>query len=487
MRRALGWLLGLALAAPASARAESVGSDTRRLSLDDAIRAAWSVDPSINQARVARERAKLSVLRSQLDRVSVRLDGSLQELFNKSNIGGARIQLCEFGGITLQLSASECTSMGGVASVAANSSPQSGQGLFNLTANINVPVFSGFRVESTVKRNQLLEQSASLGERQARREIALATARAYWSVRRLALLVEAQRDAVRRLEEAERATEARVNAGLAPAIDRNRARSRKLAQIATMVDFTGQQREAEVQLAVALQIDETIELVDTPQLDGELGCGDRQEARRGVLQRPELLRAKLQIDVQEQQVRIAKSGYYPQLNGFFLFQYGNNAFSVGSGARSASAVANPFSGLAGNLTVGGQLTMNFFDMLTTWTAVKDARFEQSRLIAESKRVERALDSEVRVACARVERLVTRRVAQADVRDVAKDNLMSLEQRYKNGDALLIELLDSQLELTTSELQLVDLGAQLQLARLELQAARSGSALGSTSASEGGAQ
>ena len=176
-------------------------------------------------------------------------------------------------------------------------------------------------------------------------------------------------------------------------------------------------------------------------------------------------------------MRIARSGYFPQLNGFVLFQFGNNALSIGSGARSTSAAANPFAGLAGNLTVGASLSMNFFDMLSTWTAVKDARFEQARLFEEQKRVERAIDNETRTACARVDRLAGRRQAQLAVLDVARDNLTALEQRYKNGDALLIELLDSQLELTNAELQLVDLGAQLHLARLELLAAQSGSPVG----------
>lgn len=488
--RAMRWLLmfGVAGASLAATPASAETGAARQLTLKDAIDAAWAADPTVNQARVARERAELQVLRSQLDRVSVRLDGSLQELYNKSNIGGPRIELCSFGAIQLQLPSADCTAMGGTASVAPNSSPQTVQGLFNLQANVSVPIFSGFRVEGTVKRNQLLASSASLGERQARREIALSTARAYWSVRRLALLVEAQKDAVARLERAEQATDARVKAGLAPGLDRNRARSRKLAQVATMIDLRGQQREAEVQLAVALQLDGDIELVDGVDLTEPLGCTQGNLDHRPSQTRPELLRAKLQLDVQEQVVRIIKSAYYPQLTGFLLFQYGNNALSIGSGARSISSTANPFSNLAGNLTAGGQLSINFFDMLNTYTAVKDARFEQTRLFGEVKRAERAINSEVRTACARVDRLAARRNAQIDVREVTRDNLVSLEQRYKNGDALMIELLDGQLELTNAELQLVDLAAQLHLARLELAAAQSGSpVLGLTSQTGEGAQ
>jgi outer membrane protein TolC len=56
------------------------------------------------------------------------------------------------------------------------------------------------------------------------------------------------------------------------------------------------------------------------------------------------------------------------------------------------------------------------------------------------------------------------------RDVARDKLTNIEGRYKNGDALIIEYLDAQIELVNAEQNLVDVTALLQLQWYELQAA-----------------
>jgi outer membrane protein TolC len=63
----------------------------------------------------------------------------------------------------------------------------------------------------------------------------------------------------------------------------------------------------------------------------------------------------------------------------------------------------------------------------------------------------------------------RRAPLISAREVARDNLSILEARYKNGDALVIEFLDAQNDLTTAEQQLADATAQLYLSWLELEA------------------
>jgi outer membrane protein TolC len=66
-------------------------------------------------------------------------------------------------------------------------------------------------------------------------------------------------------------------------------------------------------------------------------------------------------------------------------------------------------------------------------------------------------------------LVARRAPLVAARDIARDNLKILESRYQNGDALVLEFLDAQVDLVNAERDLADLTAQLQLAWLELAA------------------
>lgn len=431
--------------------ATQTASAARPLSLSEAVDLAFRSEPTLAQARVAKERSKLAVLRAQLDRVTVRIDGSINEQFNKTNIGGPTI-IDPTTGLP-----------------ADDQAPQTGTGTFNLQADVRVPIFSGLRVESTVKRAQKIDDISVVQIRQQQKDVALSVARAYWAVRRLQLLQAVQLGALEKLREAELVTDGRVKAGLAPPIDRNRAQLRKLQQMATLADLAGQVREAHAQLAVALGISEEIVLTDEPTVPDVAPPGAAEllsEART----RPELRAASLNLEAQRQNVRIAASGFYPQLNGQAFFQVTNNAFNPLSGVRGVSSrSANPFDNLGGNLVLGLTLSQNFFDMLNTWTAHRDARWEWERLREEERRLGRVVESDVRVSQAKVQRLHDKRAPLIEAREVARDNLKILEARYKNGDALVFEYLDGTVDLINAEQSLADVTAQLRLAWLELEA------------------
>lgn len=452
---------------PRLARADT--DVVRTMTLADAVELALKVDPLMESAYVDRDRQKLGVLRAQLDRISFRIDGQLQELWNKSNIGGPRLGSCTVAGVSFSSDEATCTMNGGGYMASANQQPSAAQGLFNLSANLQVPLFAGFRIDATVKRQQRIEEAAIVQIRRQRRDTALAAARAFWQVRRLELLLGAARAALARTSESELVAGARVKAGLAPQIDKNRAIARRLQQVSNVAEYEGEIGEAIAQLGVSLGIKGQLRLdggftfpEGTPPSAEELV----EAARKS---RPELAQAKLQLEMARQTIRIAKSSYYPQLGVFGLFQYGNNRLSIGTGARDASSAANPFSNVSGSLTLGASLTMNFFDTLHTYTSTRDAQYEAARLVAEERRAERAIDSDVLSARAKVQRLVSRRAPLREALEIARDNAKILEARYKNGDALVIELLDSQLELANAESSLVDVEAQLELAWLELRA------------------
>lgn len=340
----------------------------------------------------------------------------------------------------------------------------------NVAANLNVPLFSGFKVSSNVVRAKKLEDFSLAGLRQQRKDTALAVARAYWNVRRIGLLIEVQNAALERMRDAEAVANGRVQAGLAPPIDRNRATARRLQQEATLADLSGQLHEASEQLAVALGIPGEVVLTDLPDIPETAPPAVEallDDARTG---RPELRIGKLQLEAQEQSVRMAKSNYYPQLGAFALLQYGNDPYITGLGSSDLLAsTTNPFTGTAFNVQLGLSLSMNFFDTFNTWTSVKDARYEEARLGEELRRIDRVVESDVRVAHARLLHLYAQREPLLQAREVAKDNLAIVESRYKNGDALIIEFLDTQIDLAGAERLLANLTAQLQLAWLELDA------------------
>jgi len=443
----------------------------RKLSLQEAVSLAMHVDPLIAEAHLQDDRARLGVLRAQLDRFSLKIDGSVQELWNKSNIGGPTVYDCSIGGVfAFQTDPTTCMNQGGTSSVSAVQAPSQWSGLSNFQANLAYYLFSGFRVEANVHRAKAQEQSALVQIKQQRKDTAIAVARAYWNVRRLLILRDVQQSALQRMVDAERIADGRLRAGLAPPIDKNRATQRKLTQQATLEDLNGQARAAAAQLGVALGLGDELELVDDVVIPDQPPASPVELVRDALGRRPEIRNAMLQVEIQHQQVRMARSGFFPQLTLVGNFQYGNNAFSFSTGARTPSSAANPFGDLSGNFTGGAQLTMNFFDTLNTYTATGDAHYLEEIDKQEVRRFQRLVDSDVRTAYANLAKLYARRTPLIAARDVARDNLTIVEGRYKNGDSLIIEYLDAQIDLANAELNLADVTAQLQLQWYELQAA-----------------
>jgi outer membrane protein TolC len=448
----------------------------RRLTLAEAVEVAIAQDPLVTETHVQEDRAKLGVLRAQLDRFSLKIDAQLTEFWNQQNILGPTVPpQCS---VSLAPDEATCNSIGkffnnpGVAwNPNPDQSPSAGLGNFSFTANLAVPVFTGFRITSSVKRSQLQRDAAIVAVKQQRHDTALAVGRAYWTVRRFELVAGVAAQALDRMREAEAVTDGRVRAGLAPPIDFNRAHLRRVQQEAVVADLRGQADEARAQLAVALGINDSIVLSDevtapeTAPPPVEQILSDAQHGRA----EPRL--AALQLQSQEQTLRIARSTYYPQLNGVGLFQYGNNPLIPVLGARvSESSAANPFNNLSGNLTLGATLSINLFDTMSTWSTTRDAHFEEARLQAEQRRAVRLVETDVRLAHAKILHLLSRRGPLLAAREIAADNAGILEARYKNGDALVLELLDAQNDRTTIEQTLADVSAQLQIAWIELDAA-----------------
>ncbi len=428
--------------------AHATSSFGERLTLPQAVSRAMEVDPSLAAAHTLEDRTKLAVLRAQLDRVSVTVDGQVSELWNRYGIGLSTEQ-------------------------ALGAEVPTNQGLFGLTAVVSVPLFSGLRVESTVGRAQKLREAQSGSVTLSRNDLALSVARAYWAIRRTSLLTEVQSRSVSRLEEAEQIVSVRVRAGLAPPIDLNRAKLRRLQLTVALVELEGQARQAAAEFAVALSLSKEVELVDMPNvrplLEKTLPAVELlvEDAKRD---RPELAIAHLQVEAQRSGVSIARSGYFPQLSAISLLQLGNNPQILSAGSKVSPTSWNPFLNVSANITFGAVLSGNIFNMLSTYTAVADATYELDRLTEEERRAARLIETNVRTAYIKVQALMKRRTPLVEAHEVAADNLTILEARYAQGSSLVIELLDSQLELTNAELNLSDLDARLALAWLELQAA-----------------
>ena len=219
--------LSLLLVCPALAEARPA-SPGHSLDLRTAINRALTLDPQVLSSLINVDRGKLAVLRSQLDRVSLKVDASLSEQWSAVGILG---QGDAGGGVSTQ-----------------------GSGAVSLSANLQVPVFTGFRITAAVDRAKLLRDAAQTTRRASARSVALDVLRAYWSIRRLELQRTVSEQALARYAEALAVVKARVTGGLAPPVDINRMEARRLRELARRDDLDGNAAEARAQLAVALEL-----------------------------------------------------------------------------------------------------------------------------------------------------------------------------------------------------------------------------------------
>jgi outer membrane protein TolC len=160
-------------------------------------------------------------------------------------------------------------------------------------------------------------------------------------------------------------------------------------------------------------------------------------------------------------VRSARAGYWPQLQLFAHADLANANFVL-------SAV--PQEELFGNFVAGIRLNWTIFDTFTTWATVRDAEYQRARLEEDRVRARFQVDADVKGAHARLQKGVAQRATLEEAAKVARDNLEIIRKRYEAGDALVIELLDAQVQLLRAESDLVDSAVSIAQADAELASA-----------------
>ena len=441
VRRTLGIAALLVVTAPARA--------DRQLSLADAIALARSHRSEIGQAEVDLRRAELNTLRAKLERAHLTLEASATEQASVFRSTGVSAQLL------CGVNPSATTTMSGATIPGASSSQCPIEAHpYSLTANLNVPIWSGFTVEAHLAGARASERASVASRRAALNAIGLDAANAYWEVRRAELALQVARRALDRTQAIERAAKTRVSAGIAPQVDYERAHVSSMRQAETVNSIESQELVARAQLGAALQVDEPLELSEDPAahapplppLPNALDTAERH--------RPELQALGAIVDAQVQAVRAAKGGYWPQVSLFGQATVGNQDF-FGTAAAVHPLSAETSEELVFTALAGVKIDWVFFDTLSTWTAVRDAGFVRDRARLDIERTRYQVRADVQSAHGRLRTALERKLLVADAVASARRALDLLSKRYQVGEALLVEMLLAQTDLAQLEGDLMD--------------------------------
>jgi outer membrane protein len=429
-RRALG-IVTLALAGSATARAET------KLTLAGAQELALRRRSEIAQADLEVRLAGLERLRAGLRRVRVDAGGQWREQLEQRN-AGAPAQLCaDLEGLCRPLSRTR---------------------VLELSANLEVPLWSGFGLEAEWARAGQLQRAARAQQRARAQALKLEIARAYWTVRWAELLHEAGARALARRAEVAATIRARFDGGLVPRSDQARAEAALLRQQADLAELEGRAVVARAELAAALQLAGEVSLTDSPP-EQALPLPPLAQVLAEAARRPELELAAARTQAQLEEKRAIESAYWPQVSLFAQAGASNEVLGVAQ------------DGLVSNFSAGLSVSWRALDGLLTWQAARAAGLEQHKRALDQQRLRALIEAEARVAHARLATALARRAPLVKARALAESTVALLRRRYQAGGALLIELLDAEDELHALDAAVVSQSVEAAEAQAALAAAR----------------
>ncbi len=421
------------------------------LSLRDALALAAEHRSELRQGDIDLLRARLALLRAQLEHVHLTVQASLSEQAQMLDVN-APSSFFQYNCAVSDVCRKEAHS-------------------FNVTANLTVPIFSGLLVESDIARARALERAATQQRKATWLAIAVGVVDGYWAVRRASLEHEGGVRALQREEDIEASTKARVDAGISPAVDYQRAHLQVLRQQGQIRSLAELRDQAVAALAALLQVDDTLVPNELPPESAPPVPPLEEVERQAMTSRPELAIAAAQLEAKAQSVRAAKSQYWPQLSIVGSAQAGNQAFWLPqfTADPAPSAVARSEAFVA-NLFIGAQLNWTIFDMMTTTLNVRDAGFARDRAHEDQVRARYLVLADVRSAWQRLRHEVERLAIVTSSAKVAEDAIEGLRKRYRVGSAAIYEVTAAEDELITVELDLLSTRIAIAQAQAELCAA-----------------
>jgi outer membrane protein TolC len=407
------------------------------LSLEQAQRLAARQRSESGEAELDVRLADLDRARAGLRRVRVEAGGRWHEQLEQRN-RGAPAELC--------------------AQVDGLCGPPSRARIIDLSANLEIPLWTGFGLEAEWARAGQLQRAAQARQRAVLGALKREIARAYWAVRAAELLREAAARALSRRTEVAAAIRARFDGGLAPRSDQNRAEAALLRQRAQLAELDGRLATARAELAAALQLEDEVRLTDTPP-DQPPPLPPLSAVVADARRRPELALAEARTQAQAQEKRSLESAFWPQVS----------LFGHAGASNEVLGVNQPR--LVGNFSAGLAVNWLALDGFLTWQAARAAEIQQQKLALEQRRIRALLEAEARVAHARLASALARRAPLLEARSLAESTVLLLRRRYQAGAALLIELLQAEDELAELEAAVVSEVVELADAQAALAAAR----------------
>jgi outer membrane protein TolC len=340
-----------------------------------------------------------------------------------------------------------------------------------LALRLTLPIFDGFKSWARIAQAKALDGASVKQLDESRLAISFDVTRKFYDVVRAEKSLSVLEESVRRAGELVRRTNALYEAGRAPRSDTFAAQVTLANESIAAEQQRARVSDARVALALALgrEADPSLEVVPPAALDR---IAFSEPPPQGVLldrarrARPILAADALRVEAAGQDVRAARSGYWPTLSGFA--SYGRQSPWLGGTYGVYGDLSLQF-----GVTVGVNLTWNLFEGRATSAAVQRASVSEQRLRLQQEQAVQQVSSEIARARAAYVTLSRSSELAAESLKAAEENVRLAEKRFDAGTATQLEIRDALLRLTQSQLALLQARVDAVIARADLNRAVGG--------------
>ncbi len=415
--------------------ATTLSSNSRTFTLDRAIVTALQQNPDIQRARQEIERTKgiyIEMRAEALPRIDATGDFADTDPHLRANHGAPTETVID--PVTGQPTT---VSLGG----------SSGQAERAYSVNLQATqvVFAGGRIISQIRAADFGRDSTYFAFRNAIDLIVSTVRQQFYQVLLNRSLIGVQEESVKLLESQLRDQQNRFEAGTVPRFNVLQAQVALSNQIPNLITARNNYRISQLQLAKTIGLDFDPNRGDSSPIEvvGDLQYQDRKMPLAEAIdtakqRRPFLKQQKANILSQSEQVRVARSGFFPQLNA-----------TAGEQVRSSAFSDNPRD-VSNGYVFGATGTWAIWDWGQTWGRVK----QQRALLQESKI---SYDDAVRQVELEVQQAYSnlgqgRELIQSQVKNVeqAEEALRLASARLAAGAGTQLEVLNARVEVTTAQ-------------------------------------
>lgn len=306
----------------------------------------------------------------------------------------------------------------------------------NLSLGTSIPLFTGFRIPNQIALSRLNLQTAAEELAKAKEDISVQVASAYLQVLLSKDMWQVAVEQTRLSKEQQLRLERFLEEGKIAETEVSEARSRTAQDKLSEVQAENAYRLAVLDLTQLLEImtPEGFEVAEPAESELQAPT-DLPETiyQKALAVKPGVKAEELRLQGLERTIRIARAGYYPQLN--LSAGIGSNYYKT-AGYRAESFGRQLDNNL--NKSIGLSLSIPIFNRFSTRNAIRDAKLQYESQSLQLDVTRKALYKEIQQAYYNAVASEAKYRSSCTAEQAAMDAFTLMEKKYEQGKATATE-------------------------------------------------